>query len=205
MTTNLILPIVIGYLIGSIPFGLIAGKIKGIDIRKVGSGNIGATNTVRALGKTWGAMVFFLDMIKGAIPVWIAAYLISSPTPIFTKGTFMILAGLAAVIGHMFPIYIGFKGGKGAATGLGVLLGITPDLFVIALIYVIICMVVTRYVSVTSMSGVVLLSILMFTFHKPTEYVVVTIIVAILMIYKHIPNIKRLINGTEPKIGAKKK
>lgn len=200
---KIIFPVIVGYFLGSVPFGLIAGYIKGVDVRKVGSGNIGATNTVRALGNTWGAIVFLLDMLKGAVPVWIAAYMIASPTPIFTKETFMILAGLAAVIGHMFPVYIGFKGGKGAATGLGVLLGITPDLFVIALIYVIVCMVATRYVSVTSISGVLLLSVLMFLYHKPAEYCVATVVVAILMIYKHIPNIKRLMNGTESKIGAK--
>jgi acyl phosphate:glycerol-3-phosphate acyltransferase len=200
---KILAPIIIGYLLGSVPFGLLAGLIKGVDIRKVGSGNIGATNSVRALGKTWGAVVFILDLVKGAIPVWIAAYMIASPTPIFTREAFMILAGLAAVIGHMFPIYIGFKGGKGAATGLGVLLGITPNLFIIALIYVVLCMAITRYVSVTSMSGVLLLCVLMLAFHEPIEYCLVTFVVAALMIYKHIPNIKRLMNGTEPKIGAK--
>jgi len=203
--TNLVLPIILGYLIGSIPFGLLAGKLNGIDIRKVGSGNIGATNIYRTLG-TWPALsVFLLDMLKGTAAVYIAQALLPQSTPLLSREYFIVISGVAAMVGHMFSIFLGFNGGKGAATSLGILLGITPDLFVIAIIYVIICIAITRYVSVASISGVILLAALMFILNKPPAYGVCTVIAAILMIYKHIPNIKRLLSGTEPKIwGAQK-
>jgi acyl phosphate:glycerol-3-phosphate acyltransferase len=205
MLIKIISPLVIGYLIGSIPFGLIAGKIKGIDIRKVGSGNIGATNIYRALG-TWPAlMVFALDLLKGTLAVYIATVLLPIDTPILPREYHIILSGIAAVCGHMFSIFLNFKGGKGAATSLGILLGITPDLFGIAILYVILCIAITRYVSITSITGVALIAILMVIFHEPQAYILATVIVAALMIYKHIPNIKRLLAGTEPKIWGKKK
>jgi len=198
MILNIILPIIIGYLIGSIPFGVIAGKLRKIDIRKVGSGNIGATNIYRTLGTAPAMAVFILDLLKGAIAVYIAQAMVpASPAVI-------VISGIAAVMGHMYPVYIGFKGGKGSATGLGVLLGIAPDLFIIAMIYVAAAIAATRYVSVTSIGGVLLLIVLMFTFHKPVEYSIAAVIVAILVIYKHVPNIKRLLSGTEPKIWGKK-
>ena len=198
MTLNIILPIIIGYLIGSIPFGVIAGKLKKIDIRKIGSGNIGATNIYRTLGTAPAMAVFILDLLKGAFAVYIAQAMVPVSPAI------IVVSGIAAIIGHMYPVYIGFKGGKGSATGLGVLLGITPDLFIIAMIYVAFAIAITRYVSVTSISGVLLLAVLMFTFHKPVEYSIAAIIVAILVIYKHAPNIKRLLSGTEPKLWGEK-
>jgi len=194
MTLNIILPIITGYLIGSIPFGVIAGKLKKIDIRKVGSGNIGATNIYRTLGTAPAVAVFILDLLKGTFAVYIAQAMIPASPAI------IVVSGIAAVMGHMYPVYLGFKGGKGSATGLGVLLGITPDLFIIAIIYVAVAIAVTRYVSVTSIGGVILLAVLMFTFHKPVEYSIAAIIVASLVIYKHVPNIKRLLSGTEPKL-----
>lgn len=198
MALKIILPIIIGYLIGSIPFGFIAGKLKGFDLRKVGSGNIGATNIYRTLGALPAILVFLLDLLKGALAVYAARIIIpDSPAVI-------VISGIAAVIGHMYPVYIGFKGGKGSATGLGVLLGIAPDLFAVAMIYTAVAIAVTRYVSVTSISGVILLAVMMFAFHKPVEYSIAAVIVAVLVIYKHIPNIKRLISGQEPKIWGKK-
>jgi glycerol-3-phosphate acyltransferase PlsY len=198
MVLKIILPIIIGYLIGAIPFGFIAGKLKGFDLRKVGSGNIGATNIYRTLGTLPAILVFILDLLKGALAVYAARMIIpDSPAVI-------VISGIAAVIGHMYPVYIGFKGGKGSATSLGVLLGIAPDLFAVAMIYTAVAIAVTRYVSVTSITGVILLSVLMFAFHKPVEYSIATVIVAVLVTYKHIPNIKRLLSGTEPKIWGKK-
>ena len=198
MVLKIILPIIIGYLIGSIPFGFIAAKFKGFDLRKVGSGNIGATNIYRTLGTLPAILVFILDLLKGALAVYAARMIIpDSPAVI-------VISGVAAVIGHMYPLYIGFKGGKGSATGLGVLLGIAPDLFAVAMIYTAVAIAVTRYVSVTSITGVVLLAVLMVAFNKPVEYSIAAVIVAILVIYKHMPNIKRLLSGTEPRIWGKK-
>jgi glycerol-3-phosphate acyltransferase PlsY len=202
--TNLFLPIILGYLIGSIPFGFLVGKIKGVDIRNVGSGNIGATNIYRTLGVWPGVSVFALDLLKGTAAVYIAQALLPQSTPVLSREYFIVVSGVAAMVGHMFSIFLGFKGGKGAATSLGILLGIAPDLFVIAIIYVIICIAVTRYVSVASITGVILLAALMFIMDKPLAYGICTVLAAVLMIYKHIPNIKRLLSGTEPKIwGAK--
>jgi len=204
MVLRIISPIVIGYLVGSIPFGFLAGKSKGIDIRNIGSGNIGATNTFRALGTAPAIIVFMLDLLKGTFAVVIAKMILPSSPAILSKEFFIIASGLAAVIGHMYPVYLGFKGGKGSATGLGVLAGIAPDLFVIAILYAVAAIAVTGYVSVTSITGVILLSLLMFAFHKPAEYSIVTVIVAILIIYKHVPNIKRIFSSTEPKIWGEK-
>jgi acyl phosphate:glycerol-3-phosphate acyltransferase len=201
---DLILSIIIGYLLGSIPFGLLAGKIKGIDIRTVGSGNIGATNIYRNLGVVPAIIVFALDLLKGTISIYIAQAILPASTPFMAREYYIVFAGVAAMIGHMYSCWIGFNGGKGAATSLGILLGIAPDLFIIAIIYVILCIAITRYVSVTSMTGVVLLAILMLAFHKPMPYFVATLIVAVFMIYKHIPNIKRLLSGTEPRIWGQK-
>lgn len=192
-----VIPIIIGYLIGSIPFGVLIGKIKGIDIRKVGSGNIGATNIYRTFGALPAIIVFALDLLKGSTAVWLALWI--APSPLIA-----ITSGIAAVIGHMYPVYIGFKGGKGSATSLGILLGVAPDLFIVAIIYVVCAIAITRYVSVTSITGVLLLAVLMFLFHKPIEYSIATVIVAILIIYRHLPNIKRLMAGTEPKIWGRK-
>lgn len=200
---KLVLPILFGYLIGSIPFGIIISKLFGIDIRKVGSGNIGATNIYRALGPVPASLVFILDLLKGTISIYTAQIILPSSPAFFSKELIIVISGLAAVIGHIFPIYLGFKGGKGSATSLGILLGIAPDLFVVAIIYVALSIAVTRYVSVTSITGVILLSILMFAFHKPIEYSFATVIVAILVIYKHIPNIQRLLSGKEQKIWGK--
>jgi glycerol-3-phosphate acyltransferase PlsY len=204
MIIKLILPILVGYLIGSIPFGFLAGISRGIDLRKTGSGNIGATNTLRALGAMPAAAVFILDLLKGTFAVYFAKLILPSHPAILSNEFFVVISGVAAVIGHIYPIYLGFKGGKGSATGLGVLAGIAPDLFVVAMIYVAAAVAITRIVSVTSITGVILLAILMFAFHKPIEYSIAAIIVAILVIYKHIPNIKRLFSGTEPRIWGKK-
>ncbi len=201
---NSLLPVLLGYLIGSIPFGVIISRLAGVDIRKVGSGNIGATNIYRSLGVIPASLVFLLDLLKGTASIYLAQLMLPASPPLLSKETFIVLSGLAAVIGHMFPLYLGFKGGKGAATSLGVLAGIAPDLFLIALIYVAIAIAVTRYVSVASITGVILLSILMFAYHKPIEYSIATAIVALLVIYKHIPNIRRLMAGTESKIWGNK-
>jgi glycerol-3-phosphate acyltransferase PlsY len=195
-----ILIILLGYLIGNISFGMTAANLFKVDLRSIGSGNIGATNVYRALGIKVAIAVFILDLLKGTAAVVLAQLFVPANPPFLTKETFVILTGIASVIGHMYPVFLGFKGGKGAATSLGVLLGIAPDLFALALIYVIVCIAITRYVSLTTVTGVILFSILMITFHKPVEYQVASIIIALLVLIKHIPNIVRLINGTEPKI-----
>lgn len=193
MSIPMLLVFIIGYILGSIPFGYLIPKIWNIDIRRFGSGNIGATNVFRTLGPIPGSAVFILDLLKGTLPVCFAQLITHNPWLI-------ILTGLAAVLGHMFSVFLKFKGGRGAATGLGVLLGIAPDIFIGAAMLAVIIMYLTRYVSVTSMATSVLVAIIFLALKRPLPYNLAVGFIAILIIIRHIPNIKRLVNKTEPKI-----
>jgi glycerol-3-phosphate acyltransferase PlsY len=188
--------ILVGYLLGSIPFGFIIGKIGKIDVRQAGSGNIGATNVMRTLGFTPAAFVLILDTLKGALPVWLAQAYSGDPLII-------ILCGLAAIIGHTFPLFLGFRGGKGVATGGGVLLGIAPEMFVFGIVLFLVIVGLTRYVSAGSVLAAVTVFVLFVLLGKPLPYTVVVGLVSLLIIARHTANIKRLIAGTERRIGAK--
>lgn len=193
MSTQIILAIIAGYLLGSIPFGYIISKIWNVDIRRYGSGNIGATNVFRTLGPVQGVLVFTLDLLKGTL----AISLISLAT---NRPELIILAGLAAVLGHAYPIFLKFKGGRGSATGLGILLGIAPDIFLGAMILVLIIILLTRYVSLASIITPILVTAALIVLKRPFVYSIATGIVTILIIIRHIPNIKRLLGGTENRI-----
>lgn len=190
---NLLIFIILGYLSGSIPFGYLIAKAKGIDIRKTGSGNIGATNIFRTLGPAVGILVFVLDFIKGLAPTLAALFYLNDPLQV-------ILVGLAAILGHSFSIFLKGKGGKGAATGLGVLAVIAPDILAFTAILVVILIFTTRYVSAGSIFGAVTVATLMFILGKPLPYAMVSLLAAALIVVRHIPNIKRLMAGTERKI-----
>ncbi len=181
------------YLLGSIPFGLIAAKIKGIDLTRTGSGNIGATNVFRSVGKLYGISVFILDMAKGYIPVTLAA---STGQSHFL----VMLCGILAIAGHMFSPFMKFKGGKGVATGLGVILGIAPRLFILSFALGLVIIAATGYVSLASVTGSIFLSILMSRSGQPLPYVWMVLLITAFIVIKHIPNIRRLLNGTENKI-----
>ncbi|MFI4854152.1 MAG: glycerol-3-phosphate 1-O-acyltransferase PlsY [Phycisphaerales bacterium JB065] len=216
-----IIAMLVAYAIGGIPFGLLLGLTQGVDIREHGSGNIGATNTMRVLGKRLGLTAFLLDVAKGAVPVLIWGYIISAaskpdlPAPEAFK---WLGIGVATVLGHMFPIYLRFKGGKGVATGFGMFLGFWPwvtPAAVLALLAWIVCLKTTRYVSVSSIAGACVLpvAILGFAFSPwPTgsqpegvwPFVVVGLLVAVLVVVKHRSNLARLKAGTEPKVGQRK-
>ena len=196
------------YLLGSISFGKIMGFIYNQDIQRMGSGNIGMTNVLRILGPGPAVVVFLGDFLKGTLAVFLArAYAAPvhlslgflTPHPPF----WIILGGFLAIVGHAFSVFLKFKGGKGAATGLGVLLGLAPDLFLIVSLSAIVIIAITRIVSLASLICVVLLSILMFVFHKPLEYALFSCLVALLMIIRHLPNIERLMSGKESKIGER--
>lgn len=198
---KLVLTAGIGYLIGSIPTAFIFGKIlKGIDIRQHGSGNVGATNAFRVLGKRWGAVVLVLDILKGVVPVvFVAGFL--SPDVIGR-----ITAALAAVSGHNWTCFLGFKGGKGIATTLGVLIGLTvaiPEVRWPVLVCVLawaICFVVTAYVSVSSILAAIVLPLAMVIFSAPTPIVLLSIVFCIFVVMRHKPNIHRLLQGQEPQV-----
>jgi glycerol-3-phosphate acyltransferase PlsY len=196
---NIIIALVVAaaYLLGSIPFGYLIAKIWNIDIRRYGSGNIGATNVFRVLGVYPGSAVFVLDLLKGTLAIYLARLVTSNPWLI-------VLAGLAAVAGHMFSVFLKFKGGRGAATGLGILLGIAPDIFILAAAVAALLMFLTRYVSVASMITPLLITAAFYLLKRPLPYAAASGVIAVLIIIRHLPNIKRLYNKTEPKIRGKK-
>jgi len=197
------------YLLGSIPFGLLAGKLRGVDLREHGSGNIGATNALRVLGKRIGYTVFALDFLKGYVPVTLAFWLVGSQMfdPPSLPG---VIAGVCSIIGHNFPIWLGFRGGKGIASSGGVILGLFPwPVFVFALGSWIVLFATLRYVSVASLAAALALPIgvIVFWFLGQTDYLQVIAAVAMWMLatWRHRSNIQRLLAGTEPRFERKKK
>ena len=195
--TSILLLAAGGYLIGSIPFGYLIARIWNIDIRRYGSGNIGATNVFRTLGPAQGVTVFILDMAKGAIPVLYAQHI--------TQNHWLILmAGAAAILGHTFPVFLRFKGGRGSATGLGFLLAVAPDIFLGAMALVFLIVLLTRYVSIASLTVPALVTAAFIALKRPLPYALTSGVITLVIVLRHIPNIKRLLAGTEPKIGAKR-
>ncbi|MHC4758107.1 MAG: glycerol-3-phosphate 1-O-acyltransferase PlsY [Planctomycetota bacterium] len=207
--------IIAAYLLGSIPFGLIIAKAHGVNLQSIGSGNIGATNVTRALGKKWGFLCFFLDVLKGFIPTLAAMpQLIMALTyPERVIVLFLWLSvGCAAILGHIFPIYLKFKGGKGVATSFGVAIGIWPYFTICAAIAIVIwALVVTvwRYVSLASMAASVIFPVVLITaiilkeewdFYNLWPLVIVSALIPLMVILRHRENIKRLLAGTENKI-----
>ncbi|HVN67130.1 MAG TPA: glycerol-3-phosphate 1-O-acyltransferase PlsY [Candidatus Sulfotelmatobacter sp.] len=185
--------VIAAYLLGSIPFGLIVAGIWNVDIRRHGSGNIGATNVLRTLGPVPAAAVFALDFSKGLLAVYLGYW--SGGGPLI-----VLLLGAAAVLGHMYSIFLKFKGGKGAATGLGVLAGLAPEVFAISLVVAAVIIYATRYVSVGSIVTPFVAAGLMLLFHRPLPYIIGTLIVGLFILVRHLPNIQRLRRGTEARI-----
>lgn len=199
-----IIPIVMlifAYLFGSIPFGVIVGKFKGIDIREHGSHNIGATNASRTLGPIFGLIVFILDFIKGGFFVLVSKILIQSNSELFTLNLHPLYYGLAAFLGHLYPIFIKFKGGKGISTVAGILAVYNLPMFLLAVAFFFTFVIITKYVSVASTSCALSLYISFIVFRiNDLNLFIFCIIVTILVVIKHIPNYKRLINHTENKM-----
>lgn len=195
-----IIMLISAYLVGSIPFGLIVGKFRKIDLREHGSHNIGATNASRTLGPIFGLLVFLLDLLKGALFVFITKKLIETNSPLFELKIHPLFYGLAAVLGHIYPIFLKFKGGKGISTIGGVLLAYNYLFLLVAILFFFIVVLITKYVSLGSTSCVLALFLSYFLF-SPNDYymLVFCIIVSTLAIIKHIPNYKRLINNCENK------
>jgi acyl phosphate:glycerol-3-phosphate acyltransferase len=191
------------YLIGSFPSGYIVGQINGVDLRKQGSGNIGATNALRVLGKKWGYLVFAADIFKGWLSVALAYTLATrfAPDQTVVAG---VLAGLFSVLGHNFPIWLGFKGGKGIATSAGIIIALFPIwVFLCALVVWLSFFYTTRYVSVASILAAISLSIstavLAFFGKCDRLLVAAALIMTALAVWRHKSNIERLLSGTEKK------
>lgn len=201
MLTYLII-IVIAYLLGNISTSyIVAKRLAGVDIRTQGSGNAGSTNVLRTLGKKAGALTFVGDVLKGLIAVLIARLIAYSVH--MDQSTCAYLAVVAVVLGHNYPVFLGFKGGKGVATSLGSMLGMNPLIALICLGFFIIIVAITKYVSLGSILGIGLSPIIMLINHN-TKGVLITLFLTISVIITHKENIKRLLNGTERKIGEKK-
>jgi acyl phosphate:glycerol-3-phosphate acyltransferase len=196
------------YLIGSIPAGYIVGRFAGIDIRGVGSGNIGATNVLRALGKPYGYSVFFFDFFKGVAAVRLSIFLINAFRPGYHEDELVgIFAGVVCVLGHTYPIWLGFKGGKGVATSAGVLFGLMPLAALIVLAVWFVAFQTTKYVSVASIVAAVALPIvaaLMVRFERAgTPLVYLSACLAVVIVWRHRSNVSRLMKGTEPSFRQK--
>lgn len=192
-----------GYLLGSVPFGLLLGLLKGVDVRKFGSGNIGATNVGRTIGRPWAVLAFFLDFAKGAVPAGILAPLVAEPGSETT--TLAVLAGAAAVVGHCYPVYLGFKGGKGVATGCGVLAGIDPLVLVIGGLAWLATLLASRFVGLASLAMGAAFPIAAW-FRRDSggygnEVVFGGLALFLLILLRHRANITRLLAGTEPRFG----
>ena len=187
--------IFLSYLLGSIPFGLLISKLNGIDIRLHGSKNIGATNVFRVLGKKYGLITFFLDALKGFIPTFFF--------PIFLNTNNLdinTIFGLLAIIGHTFPLFLKFKGGKGVATSAGMLIGVVPLILLIGLFIWIILFLIYRFVSLASIISSIIIAILVWFNNESSIYINFLItLMSLMIILLHRGNIKRLINGTENK------
>jgi glycerol-3-phosphate acyltransferase PlsY len=195
--------VILAYLIGSIPTSVWVSKsVFNFDIRDYGSGNAGATNSFRVLGPKWGSFVMFVDVLKGVIATSLYILIPYYLTNELARTNFMIILGLVAVVGHIFPIWAGFRGGKGVATILGMALAIQPAVALLCLVVFAFTLLTTRFVSLSSMlAGVAFMVLILFIFdEKETLYRLFAIIVAFLVIVTHQKNITRLMNGTENKV-----
>ena len=197
------------YLLGSIPFGYLAGRLQGIDIRQAGSCNVGATNVVRVLGKGYGYPVFALDCSKGFAAVKISMLMATGRPPEWNSPEiFGILAAMCSVLGHLYPPWLKFKGGKGVATSAGALLALTPVATLIGVAIWIIVFWLTRYVSLASLTAAVVLPIVILLVSSPDQnkrkpLVYSSVCVAAVVVWRHRSNLSRLIRGTEPRFTRK--
>ena len=209
LTLGILIAVLVGYLLGSIPTGYVVARAKGVDIRSAGSGNIGATNVFRILGTPAGILVLLVDAAKGWIAVLIGMRMIWPwIAPDVATGTaewLGVAAGVAAVLGHNYTFWLGFKGGKGIATSAGVLAGLVPLALLVALGVWIAVVVLSRYVSLASILGAFVLPFAVWFWRYSTLMVTITALLAAMAIYKHKSNIQRLLKGTENRVGKKKK
>jgi glycerol-3-phosphate acyltransferase PlsY len=195
--------VVVAYLLGSIPTSVWVSKsMFDIDIREYGSGNAGATNTFRVLGPKWGSFVMLVDVTKGVLATSLYILMPYYLTNELARTNFMIVLGLVAVVGHIFPVFANFKGGKGVATLLGMSLAIQPIVALLCLVVFLITLISTRFVSLSSMlAGIAFMVLILFIFkEKETMYRIFAVIVAVMVVITHQKNITRLIKGTENKV-----
>jgi acyl phosphate:glycerol-3-phosphate acyltransferase len=194
---TLLLVIVLAYLCGSIPTGVLIANRLGVDVRTVGSGNVGATNVARSVGKTAGILTLLGDALKGLAPVLIVRVLDLGATP-------LMCTAIAAFLGHLFSPFLGFSGGKGVAIGLGVFLGLAPQAILLALGLFAVTFALSRIVSLASLVAAGATPIFVFVLSYPKEHLVAGTVIAVLIIIRHHENIVRLLKGQEEKFSLKK-
>ena len=206
-----ILVILVAYLLGSISFSvIISQKMAGFDVREKGSGNAGATNMLRSVGKKAAILTLLGDALKGVVAI-LFAIIVGAIAKSADKSLLVQIAGILVVVGHTFPVFFGFKGGKGVATSLGVLLMTNWKIGLICLVFALVLMAVTRMVSLGSIGAAVLFPVLVlfihtnFTISEGSSYFIYSIILAAIVIFNHRANIQRILNGTENKLSFKKK
>ncbi|AHF07278.1 glycerol-3-phosphate 1-O-acyltransferase PlsY [Desulfitobacterium metallireducens] len=188
---------IIAYFLGAIPFAYLAGRVKKVDVRKQGSGNMGTTNAFRLLGVKWGIAVLLGDALKGALAAGLG-YSFWGPWG-------GIIGGLLAMAGHSWNPFFGFKpSGKGVASGFGTILVLMPKITLLAVILFIAVVYFTRYVSMGSVVGALTLLVCVFIFHEPTAYCVFAVVASLLVVLRHRTNFQRVLNGTENRFGEKK-
>lgn len=198
--------IALSYLLGSVPFAVILARLfGGKDPRTIGSGNVGATNVVRSAGKVAGALTLVADIFKGAVPVYLAylfmPYLLDGQrVSVHIAQVFASLVGFAAFAGHLFPVFLRFKGGKGVATACGVMFVISPVATLLSMGVFIFFVAIKRYVSLGSIFAAASMPIFIAFLPGKQDYVILSVLISALVIYKHKENIKRLVAGTENKI-----
>ena len=200
---NEFLLIILAYLIGSIPTSVwVSKQFFGIDIREYGSGNAGATNTFRVLGSKWGSFVMLVDVIKGVVATSLYLLLPHYLTNELHQTNFMLGLGIASILGHIFPIWANFKGGKGVATLLGMAVAIQPIVAVCCIGVFLIVLFLTRFVSLSSiLAGIAFMVFILFVFNEqPTFYRIFAVMVALMVVLTHQKNIGRILNGTESKV-----
>jgi glycerol-3-phosphate acyltransferase PlsY len=190
---NVLFP-VLGYFLGAVPFGLLIGRLAGVDVRTAGSKNIGATNVSRVLGKKLGVFTLLCDCLKGYLPMYLAAALLPESE---SKDLTVALTGIMAVVGHMFPVYLKFHGGKGVATGLGAFLYLSPASIGISLLVFIASVAVSGFVSVGSLLASGLIPLWLYLLGASNSTILTAAVVALLIWIKHRENISRLIRGEE--------
>ena len=188
--------LLLAYLMGAIPFGVLVGTLfYHIDVREHGSGNVGTTNVFRVLGKKAGVVVLVCDMLKGFIPAFVAAQVWRETNP-----WLVIFVAAAPVVGHMFSVFLRGRGGKGVATGAGVVLALVPLAFGVIVVVWVLLILITRYVSLASLVATLLVPVFVIALGDPLPYVIAAVLVTVVIFWAHRGNIRRLLNGTENRV-----
>lgn len=196
-----LLIIFFSYIIGSIPSAYIIAKLtKNIDIREYGSGNVGATNVIRVVGKLQGIFVLLIDFLKGFISVYFISNLYLNETWIVELDVLKSVAALFVILGHVYTIFLGFKGGKGVATGAGAFIALSPYSALCSIVLFLVSLSITKVVSISSIIASFSLPIFLLLGKAPYQFIIIGFLASAIIIVKHVPNIKRITEGIEPKI-----